>query len=153
MSIATRINAIEEHIANAYSRLDDLGIDITEVDKNIDNIANVLEEYYDDQPKVTATDVTAAGPATAVTVATGALDADGTGATVATGLGTPTKATVLKGVKVTAQPTITLAADSSGFKTGETITFGTGSLNVTGTAAAQTWSGKTSTGTTGQPSA
>lgn len=52
MSIATRINSIEEHIENAYDKLDDLGIDLTDVDKNIDNIAAVLEEYYDDQPKV-----------------------------------------------------------------------------------------------------
>ena len=60
MSIATRITAIEEHIGNAYSMLDDLGIDLENVDKNIDNIASVLEDYYDNQPKVSATDVTEA---------------------------------------------------------------------------------------------
>lgn len=62
---------------------------------------------------------------TAITAATGAVATTGTGAAVATdvtvgdtasaitSLGTPTKATVLTGVKVTAQPTIALASNSS----------------------------------------
>ena len=61
---------------------------------------------------------------TAITAATGAVATTGTGAAVATdvtvgdtasaitSLGTPTKATVLTGVKVTAQPTIALASNS-----------------------------------------
>lgn len=44
----------------------------------------------------------------ATTVATGSLDANGSGATVMTGLGTATTGTALTGVKVTAQPTITI---------------------------------------------
>lgn len=60
---------------------------------------------------------------TAKTVATGSLSASGGGGTVATGasgssdaltaLGTPTTETVLTGVQVTAQPTITLTANTS----------------------------------------
>lgn len=62
---------------------------------------------------------------TAITAATGAVATTGTGAAVATdvtigdtasaitSLGTPTKATVLTGVKVTAQPTIVLASNSA----------------------------------------
>lgn len=44
----------------------------------------------------------------ATTVATGSLDANGGGAAVMTGLGTATTASALTGVKVTAQPTITI---------------------------------------------
>lgn len=55
MSIATRINAIEEHIRNAYDKIDDLGIDLTGVDKNINNIAEMLDTVYEDYPKVTGT--------------------------------------------------------------------------------------------------
>ncbi len=55
MSIATRINAIEEHIGNAYDKLDDLGIDLTNIDKNINNIASLLDTVYQEYPKVTGT--------------------------------------------------------------------------------------------------
>jgi len=44
----------------------------------------------------------------ATTVATGSLSATASGASVMTGLGTPAKADALTGVKVTAQPTITI---------------------------------------------
>lgn len=60
MSIASRITSIEEHIGNAYDKLEDLGIDLTNVDKNINNIASMLEDVYNDYPKVTATGVTSA---------------------------------------------------------------------------------------------
>lgn len=62
---------------------------------------------------------------TAITAATGAVATTGTGAAVATdvtvgdtasaitSLGTPTKATVLTGVRVTSEPTIALASNSS----------------------------------------
>lgn len=89
---------------------------------------------------VTATNTTlgtaieaSAVTASDVTVATGALSAQGTGSAVATGvnaitvavddadtvtaitgLGTPTTANVLTGVKVTAQPTIKIASGSTG---------------------------------------
>lgn len=57
MSIASRITAIEEHIGNAYDRIEDLGIDLTNVDKNINNIATELEEIYNDYPKITSSNV------------------------------------------------------------------------------------------------
>lgn len=61
MSIASRITAMEEHIANAYDGLEDLGIDLTNVDKNIDNISAKLEQVYSEYPKITpVTDVTSA---------------------------------------------------------------------------------------------
>lgn len=55
MSIASRITAIEGHIENAYDKISDLGVDLTDVDKNIDNISEMLEEVYEGYPKVTAT--------------------------------------------------------------------------------------------------
>ena len=60
MSISSRITAIEEHIGNAYDKIEDLGIDLTNVDKNINNISSMLENVWDEYPKVTATDVTEA---------------------------------------------------------------------------------------------
>lgn len=55
MSISSRITSIEEHIGNAYNKLEDLGIDSTGIDKNIDNIAEMLDTVYQDYPKVTGT--------------------------------------------------------------------------------------------------
>lgn len=100
---------------------------------------------------VTSTDVTAAGPASAVTVATGQTDVNGAGESVLVGLGTPTTATALTGVKVTAQPTITLAAGTAGttghFKTGENVVTGTTDLALEATAGVS----GTLTGSTGLP--
>ena len=74
---------------------------------------------------VTISDKTVAKVGTAVTVATGETDEEGTGAAVVTGvtigssasaltgLGTPTTAAALTGVKVTAQPTIALATGAT----------------------------------------
>ena len=56
MSIASRITQIEQHIGNAYDGLDDLGVDLTNVDQNIDNIASKLQDIWNDYPKVTASD-------------------------------------------------------------------------------------------------
>ena len=50
---------------------------------------------------------------TATTVATGSLNANGAGASVMTGLGTATTASALTGVKVTAQPSITITEDTT----------------------------------------
>jgi hypothetical protein len=57
MSIASRIEQMEQHIGNAYDKIEDLGIDLTNVDKNIDNIATMLENVWNEYPKVTASDV------------------------------------------------------------------------------------------------
>ena len=57
MSISSRITEMEQHIGNAYDKIEDLGIDLTDVDKNINNIATMLENVWNEYPKVTATDV------------------------------------------------------------------------------------------------
>ena len=74
---------------------------------------------------VSVSDKTVAKAGTAVTVATGATDENGTGDAVVTGvtvgtsgsaltgLGSPSTATALTGVKVTAQPTIALATGAT----------------------------------------
>lgn len=67
---------------------------------------------------------------TAITAATGALNANGGGSSILTGLGTPTTASALTGVKVTAQPSIALATGA---------TAGTGVISVaTGISSAST---------------
>lgn len=53
MSIASRITSIENHIEEAYTEISRLGVDLTNVDKNIDNIADKLQEAYSQSPKVT----------------------------------------------------------------------------------------------------
>lgn len=82
-----------------------------------------------------------------VTVATGSLSSSGTGSAVATGvgaisvavdnadavsaitaLGTPTTANALTGVKVTAQPTVTIAAGTTG---DVSVATGVGAISVT----------------------
>lgn len=55
MSIASRITSIEGHITNDYQALSDIGADLTGVDKNIENIANVLADVYNEMPKVSGT--------------------------------------------------------------------------------------------------
>lgn len=56
MSIATRIESIEEHIGDAYQGLQNIGADITGVNKNIENISAMLEDAYKEAPKVSDTD-------------------------------------------------------------------------------------------------
>lgn len=51
MSIESRITAMTEHIGNAYDGLTDLGVDLTNVDKNINNIKACLDSVYNDYPK------------------------------------------------------------------------------------------------------
>lgn len=58
MSIASRITSMEQHIGNAYDKLDELGVDLTNVDKNLDNIAELLDGVYEDYPKIEENDVT-----------------------------------------------------------------------------------------------
>lgn len=58
MSISSRITSMEQHIGNAYDKLDELGVDLTNVDKNLNNIAELLDGVYEDYPKTTTTDVT-----------------------------------------------------------------------------------------------
>lgn len=184
----------------------------------ISSVMDVAASEITENKSVTATNTTlgtaiSTSKVTAndVTVATGTLAADGKGAsvvtsstnttgigmdlvsaTVLTGLGDPTKTTVPTGVKVTAQPTITLAEGTTGFevvtnvgdisidstladdvevitditpkdqtvtlntsgtqttgaiKYAETVSVGSTTASISGTAAAQKWSGSASTGT------
>ena len=55
MSIASRITSIEGHIEEDYNALERLGADLTGVNKNIENIASVVNDIYDKLPKVTGT--------------------------------------------------------------------------------------------------
>lgn len=79
---------------------------------------------------ISGTNSTAPTLGTAITVATGSLAANGGGSSVMTGLGTATTASALTGVKVTTQPTISLATGA---------TAGTGVISVaTGITSAST---------------
>lgn len=70
---------------------------------------------------------------TAITCATGSLDASGGGSSVMTGLGTATTASALTGVKVTSQPAVALSTGA---------TAGTGVISVaTGITSASTSAG------------
>jgi len=52
MSISSRISSMEEHVTNAYNGLAGLGADLTNVNKNIENISMVLDDIYDSMPQV-----------------------------------------------------------------------------------------------------
>lgn len=52
MSIASKIQSIEEHLTADWKSIGNLGLD-TSIDNNIENIANVLNDLYDKLPKVT----------------------------------------------------------------------------------------------------
>lgn len=82
---------------------------------------------------------------TAKTVATGSLSASGSGGTVMTGLGTATTGSALTGVKVTSQPSVSLATSTSS---------GTGKVSVvTGITSASATGGSVSAGTNDQVTA
>ena len=53
MSIAQKITSIEGHISDDYQGLINLGADLTGINKNILNIKTVLDNIYNDMPKVT----------------------------------------------------------------------------------------------------
>lgn len=56
MSIASRITSIEEHIGNAYDSIKKFGVDTSVINRNIENIANVInDDIYNKLPKVTVT--------------------------------------------------------------------------------------------------
>lgn len=60
MSIATRIENMTNNLENAYNNIEDLGIDLTNINKNLENLSTVLEEVYENYPKIsgTGTDIT-----------------------------------------------------------------------------------------------
>ena len=59
MSISSRILSMINHTKESYDSLDYLGEDIITINKNIQNISNLLENVYNNYPKVfsTGTDV------------------------------------------------------------------------------------------------
>ena len=60
MSIPDKITSISNHIEDAYDKLNDLGVDLTNIDKNLDNIAELIDGVYEDYPKtptMTGTDI------------------------------------------------------------------------------------------------
>lgn len=84
----------------------------------------------------TFTDVSVAKVGTGVTVATGALASDGEGSSVLTGLGTASTATVLTGVKVSTQPTVTLVSGATGdVDVVSAVTVGSTTANTSETGA------------------
>ena len=84
----------------------------------------------------TFTDVSVAKVGTGVTVATGALASDGAGSSVLTGLGTASTATVLTGVKVSTQPTVTLVSGATGdVDVVSAVTVGSTTANTSETGA------------------
>ena len=52
MSITSRINEMSSHIEQAYDELQGLGADLTNINKNIENISMVLDDIYDSMPQV-----------------------------------------------------------------------------------------------------
>lgn len=56
MSIASRIESIEEHLIQDWQSIANIGGD-TSVDNNIENISQALEGIYEEMPKVSASDV------------------------------------------------------------------------------------------------
>ena len=51
MSIASEITSIGENLKKDYQAIANLGADLTNVDKNIENIAELLDGVYDNLPK------------------------------------------------------------------------------------------------------
>lgn len=51
MAIADKITSIEEHLQADYNSIEKLGIDLTNVNKNIENIAGLVDNIYDKFPK------------------------------------------------------------------------------------------------------
>ena len=51
MSVSEKITSIENHISEAYTSLANMGADLTNVDKNIENISSKIDEIYNNAPK------------------------------------------------------------------------------------------------------
>ena len=58
MSIANRIESIKTHLENDYESLSDIGIDSTGTNRNIENISDLVNDYYNYLPKVNDEGVT-----------------------------------------------------------------------------------------------
>ena len=51
MSVSEKITSIENHISEAYTSLANMGADLTNIDKNIENISSKIDEIYNNAPK------------------------------------------------------------------------------------------------------
>ena len=52
MSISSRIENMYDNVDKAYKSIADLGIDLTNVDKNLENLSTKIDEIYEELPKV-----------------------------------------------------------------------------------------------------
>ena len=52
MSIVNKIESISSHLENAYGSLEDIGADLSHINKNIENLSIVLDTVYDSMPKI-----------------------------------------------------------------------------------------------------
>ena len=52
MSIVNKIENISSHLENAYNSLEDIGADLSHINKNIENLSIVLDTVYDSMPKI-----------------------------------------------------------------------------------------------------
>lgn len=127
-----------------WEKVGDTKIDLTDVvtgvtlNKQTDTVIGTDSTFKITQPTVSLATGATAGTGV-ISVATGITSATASGdnVTALTGLGTPSTATVLKGVKVTAQPTIAMAlADSSATGKVAVITeVGASKTNIKATAS------------------
>ena len=53
MSIVNRIENMTENLANAYDSLENIGVDLTGVNKNLSNLSTEIESVYEVLPKTT----------------------------------------------------------------------------------------------------
>jgi len=119
-----------------------LGTAITVATGSVDNNGGGADVITD----VSISDKNVAKVGTAVTVATGAVSSEGTGSAVVTdvstsssaaaitALGTPSTTAVLTGVKVTAQPTVSLAGNATAGEGVVSVATGISSATASGTA-------------------
>lgn len=128
MSIATRIQAIEEHISNAYDSLNKLGV--TANNKNIENIAGLIDEIYNNSPK---TDYASGTDLTIEDTRIGKIDFKDTDTIEKIGLGATNQYTTTAGKNLLVYP----YTDTTKTNNGITYTdLGDGRIKINGTATA-----------------
>lgn len=54
MSIINKIQSMTEHLEDAYLSLANVGVDLTNINKNLENLASEIETVYDYLPKITS---------------------------------------------------------------------------------------------------
>lgn len=101
-----------ELIGNTQADLSDLVTNVT-LTKQTDTVIGTDSTFTVTQPTIAlATDSTSGTGKVQVVTGISSASASGDEVTAVTGLGTPSKDTFLKGVKVTTQPTVTLTANA-----------------------------------------